>query len=162
MTMRNRRWKSARPASLSEAMDLCLEHATAVHRRTAKVLADLMGVEIKTFYRWMADTSMPLNRVRQFETFCGCCFISEYLCLAHGDKVVIDIPLGKKVGVADLADVQCNFGQAIALLSRFYDKGEALDETIAAVTTTLTQLAYQRGNVLKAGAPELELFGAEQ
>lgn len=161
MTVRNRRWKSIRPTSLSEAMELCIEFA-AENRRPVKVLADLMGVENKTLYRWLAETSMPLNRIRQFEEFCGIAFISEYLCLAHGNKVVINIPAGKKAGVEDIAQVQGDFAEAIALLSRFYQNGEAIEATIAALTTSLTQLAYQRSNVMKAGAPELDLFVCQE
>lgn len=161
MTVRNRRWKSVRPTSLCEAMELCVDYANEVHRRPVKVLADLMGVEVKTLYRWLADTSMPLNKIRQFETFCGASFISDYLCLAHGDKVVVSIPAGKKAGVEDLAEIQGNFAQAIALLSRFYQNGDALDDTVSALTTTLAQLAYQRCNVLKSATPELGLFGGD-
>jgi hypothetical protein len=144
-------------------MELCVEFAAEVHRRPTKVLADLMGVELKTLYRWLADTSMPLNKIRQFETFCGVSFISDYLCMAHGNKVVISIPAGKKAGVEDIAEIQGNFAEAIALLSRFYQNGDALEATVSALTNTLTQLAYQRSNVMKAGAPELDLFiGADQ
>lgn len=157
MTVRNRRWKSIRPTSLSEAVDLATEFAAA-DGKPAKRMADFMGVELKTYYRWLAENSMPLNRIRQFEEFAGVSFISEYLCLAHGGKVVINIPAGKKAGVADLAEVQAGFAEAIALLARFYQNGEALEETISALTTTLTQLAYQRSNVMKASAPELALF----
>lgn len=161
MLLRKRRWKSVRATSLSEALELCVEYSTE-QRRTIKVLADLMGVELKTLYRWMADTSMPLNRVRQFETFCGVSFISEYLCMAQGDKVVVAIPAGKKSDVTDLAELQGNFSEAITLLSRFYQHGEALEETLTALTKTLSQLAYQRSNVIKVDQPELGLFGAEQ
>ncbi|AKU24834.1 hypothetical protein ACZ75_10905 [Massilia sp. NR 4-1] len=156
--MRKRRWKSVRATSLSEAVDLCVEYASE-QRRPIKVLSDLMGVEMKTLYRWLSDTSMPLNRVRQFEAFCGMSFIGEYLCMAPGDKAVVSIPAGKKASVTDLADVQGNFSEALTLLSRFYQHGEALEETVAALTNTLSQLAYQRSNVLKVGQPELELFG---
>jgi hypothetical protein len=162
MSARNRRWKSVRPTSLSEAMELCVEFAAEVHRRPIKVLADLMGVELKTLYRWLAETSMPLNKIRQFETFCGCSFISDYLCVAHGNKVVISIPAGKKAGVEDIAEIQGNFAEAIALLSRFYQNGDALEATVSAITNTLTQLAYQRSNVMKASTPELALFGGDQ
>jgi hypothetical protein len=158
MTIRKRRWKSVRPTSLSEAMDLCVEFA-AEQRRTTKVLADLMGVEIKTLYRWLSENSMPLNRVRQFETFCGISLVSDYLCLAHGNKVVIEIPAGKKADVTELAEVQCCFAEAMALLARFYQNGDAVDATVAALTKTLSQVAYQRSNVIKTGEPELELFG---
>ena len=161
MITRNRRWKSVRPTNLNEAMELCVEFA-AEHRRPAKVLADLMGVEVKTLYRWLAETSMPINRIRQFETFCGISFISEYLCMAHGDKVVINIPAGKKASITDLAEVQGSFSEAIALLSRFYHRGDAFDETVIALTNTLTQLAYQRTNILKSAEPELGLFEGER
>ena len=48
--MRKRNWKSARPSSLDEAIELCADHASEVLRRPAKVMADLMGVELKTYY----------------------------------------------------------------------------------------------------------------
>jgi len=160
MSLRKRRWKSIHATSLSEAMELCVEFAAA-HRRPIKVLSDLMGVEVKTLYRWLSDTSMPSNRIRQFEAFCGCAFMSEYLCLAHGDKVVVSIPVGKKADVADLAEVQGNCAEAITLLSRFYQTGEGVDETVSALTNTLSQLAYQRSNVQKVSQPELVLFGSD-
>lgn len=157
--MRNRQWKSLRPSNLSEAVELCIEYATAKKRRPVKVLADLMGVDSKTLYRWLSDTSMPSNRIRQFEDFCGVSYVSEYLCLASGNKVVIDIPAGKRANVTDLAEVQASSSEAISLLARFYQSGAGLDETVAALTTTLTHLAYQRSNVQKAGAPELDFGG---
>ncbi len=161
MSLRKRRWKSVRATSLSEAVELSVNYA-AEHRRPIKVLGDLMGVEVKTLYRWLSDTSMPLNRVRQFEAFCGVPFISEYLCMAAGDKVVVSIPTGKTAQVTDLAEVHGNFSEALTLLSRFYQNGEAVEETVIALTNTLSQLAYQRSNVLKSGQPELELFEGQR
>lgn len=158
MISRKRKWKSVRATSLSEAMELCIEFSTE-NRRPIKVLADLMGVETKTLYRWLAETSMPLNRVRQFETFCGICLISDYLCTAHGDKVVVCIPTGKKADIADLIEVQASFAEALTLLNRFYQNGGDVENTVSALTKTLTQIAFQRANVLKVGQPELALFG---
>lgn len=159
--MRKRNWKSVRPSSLSEAFELCIEFASE-QRKPVKVLADLMGVEVKTLYRWLAETSMPLNRVRQFEAFCGATFISEYLCLAHGNKVVVDIACGKKASVGNLAEVQANAAEAMALLTRFYAEGSDAESTLAAVTRTLTEFAYHRQNVQKTAAPELALFDEGQ
>ncbi|MDQ2822427.1 MAG: hypothetical protein M3Y65_18960 [Pseudomonadota bacterium] len=139
-------------------MELCVEFA-GEHRRPIKVLADLMGVDPKTLYRWLAETSMPLNKVRQFETFCGIAFISEYLCLAHGNKVVVAIPTGKKSGTGELAELQAVFADAIGLLVRFHQHGTDVDGTVQALTETLVQVAYQRSNVLKVTTPELGLFG---
>lgn len=156
--MRKRNWKSAHPSSLSEAMELCVEYAST-QRRPVKVLADLMGVESKTLYRWLADTSMPLNRIRQFEAFCGIALVSEYLCTAQGNKVVVAIASGKKAAVAELAEVQANAADAMALLARFYQDKVGLADTVAALTMVLSQVAYHRENVMKTGEPELELFG---
>jgi hypothetical protein len=156
--MRKRSWKSVRPGSLHEAMELSVEFA-AEHRRPIKVLADLMGVDNKTLYRWLGDTSMPINKIRQFESFCGIALISDYLCLAQGDKVVIAIPSGKKADVAELAELQGTFADAMALLVRFYKDGRDVDSTVQALTTTLGQIAFQRSNVMKVGSPELPLFG---
>jgi len=140
---------------------LCVEFASE-HRRPVKVLADLMGVETKTLYRWIADTSIPLNRMRQFESFCGVSLVSEYMVMAQGDKVVVAIPAGRKSDVTELAEVQASFAEAMMLLSRFYRNGESLDSTVDALTRTLSQLAYQRSNVMKAGAPELDFSGNGQ
>ncbi|WP_243772011.1 hypothetical protein [Burkholderia anthina] len=153
-TMRKRSWKSQHATSLSEAFELCVEHA-AERRRPAKVLADLMGVELKTLYRWLAETSMPLNRVRQFEEFCGARFVSEHLCVADGRRVVIEIPTGRRPGVADLSGLQSAFADAAAVLCRYYASGHEQVDAIAALTHAMTQAAYHRENVTKDRAPEL-------
>jgi len=101
-------------------MELCIQFASE-NRRPPKCIADLMGVPTTTLYRWLADISMPLNRVRQFEEFCGAAYVSEYLCLAHGDKVVISIPAGKKSNVTDLAEVQASFSESMMLEYRYGD-----------------------------------------
>lgn len=146
------------PTSLDEAIERQLD-AAAKLGLVPKKMADLMGVEVKTYYRWLAESSMPLNRVRQFEAFCKASHISEYLCTAQGYKVVIAIPSGKKAAVIELSEVQANAADAMALLARFYQDKVGLDETVSALSRVLSQVAYHRENVLKAGEPELELFG---
>ncbi|HDR9101569.1 TPA: hypothetical protein QDA86_004966 [Burkholderia vietnamiensis] len=152
--MRKRTWKSLHATNLSEAFELCVDHA-AERRRPAKVLADLMGVELKTLYRWLAETSMPLNRVRQFEEFCGARYVSEYLCIADGRRIVIEIPTGRRPGVADLSSLQSAFADAAAVLCRYYAAGHEHSEAVMALTHAMTQAAYHRENVAKDRAPEL-------
>lgn len=158
--MRKRQWKNAQAHNLDEAIQLVAEWAEEKNRRPAKVMADLMGVELKTYYRWLAESSMPLNRIRQFEMFAGCHFISEYLSLAAG-KAVIDIPTGRRLQPADILDVQANFSEAMSLLVRHYQQGESLEQTVAAIGVVLSQLAWHRENVTRAGTPELDLFAGE-
>ncbi|MCP2041440.1 hypothetical protein L1281_002040 [Neisseria sp. HSC-16F19] len=154
--------------NIRQAKATSLDHAIALTKRYAKerrlpskVMADLMGVELKTYYRWLLDNTMPLNRVAQFEALAGCRFISEYLCVMHGDKVVIDIPRGRKGKTADVARVQSQTAAAIALLARWHEDGNGVEETIAALTQVLSLLAYQRENVKKAETPELWFGGAD-
>lgn len=148
--------KNAKATSLDEAIALTKQYAKE-HRQPSKVMADLMGVELKTYYRWLLDATMPLNRVPQFERLAGCHFISEYLCVMHGSKVVIDIPRGRRGRPADVARVQGRVAEAIHLLIRFYEEGVGEDEAVAALTETLSVLAFQRENVLKMETPELML-----
>jgi len=141
-------------------MQMCIDAAEQL-RRPPKVLADLMGVSTSTLYRWLADRSIPAHLIRQFEAFCGGGYVSEYLCTANGGRVVIDIPTGKCASVADLAEMQGNSSNAFTLLSRFYEGKTSAEETLQALTTTLTDIAYQRQNVLKHAEPELGLFEGE-
>jgi hypothetical protein len=146
--------KTRLATSLDEAIQMCADYAAEKLRRPPKVLADLMGVPLSTVYRWLADSSMPLNRLRQFEAFCGCGYISEYLCAASG-KIVINVPIGRGASVTTLAEAQTNSAHAFALLAKFYEKRASAEETVEALSITLSDLAYQRQNVAKHAEPEL-------
>lgn len=93
--------RQAKATSLDHAIELAKRHAKEQHR-PSKVMADLMGVELKTYYRWLLDNTLPLNRIAQFEALTGSRFISEYLSVLHGDRVVIEIPRGRKGKAADV------------------------------------------------------------
>ena len=151
--------RQAKATSLDHAIELAKRYAKEQHR-PSKVMADLMGVELKTYYRWLLDNTLPLNRIAQFEALTGSRFISEYLSVLHGDRVVIEIPRGRKGKAAEMAQVQSQTAEALALLAKWHEDGSGVDETIAALTNVLALLAYQRENVKKVGNPELD-FGDE-
>lgn len=92
--------RQAKATSLDHAIELAKRHAKE-RRLPSKVMADLMGVELKTYYRWLLENTLPLNRIAQFEALTGSRFISEYLSVLHGDRVVIEIPRGRKGKTAD-------------------------------------------------------------
>ena len=87
--------RQAKATSLDHAIELAKRHAKE-RRLPSKVMADLMGVELKTYYRWLLENTLPLNRIAQFEALTGSRFISEYLSVLHGNRVVIEIPRGRK------------------------------------------------------------------
>ncbi|NHR06492.1 hypothetical protein HA052_14960 [Chromobacterium haemolyticum] len=148
------------PSSLDEAIERQVD-AAAKRGLVPKRMADLMGVEVKTYYRWLADSSMPLNRIRQFETFCMASHISEYLCMAHGDKVVVAIPSGRSAKASDLGEMQANFGEVIMLLEQCYRDKTSIAETLTLLSVVLSQAAYHRENIRKICQPELDFQGAQ-
>ena len=79
--MRNSK-KQPKATSLDHAIELAKHHAKE-RRLPSKVMADLMGVELKTYYRWLLENTMPLNRIAQFEALTGSRYISEYLSVLH-------------------------------------------------------------------------------
>lgn len=149
-----RKPKPMHAITLRDANEMCIA-AAAARRRPAKVMSELMAVELKTYYRWMSDLSMPLNRLFQFEEFCGARYISEHLCVADGQRIVIDIPTGRRPSIADIAQLQRVFADAAAALCHYYESGDERDAVITSLTTAITQAAYHRANVAKDRAPEL-------
>ena len=58
--------RQAKASSLDHAIELAKRYAKEQHR-PSKVMADLMGVELKTYYRWLLDNTLPLNRISRVE-----------------------------------------------------------------------------------------------
>lgn len=148
--------KNVKATSLDHAIELTEMYAEK-KRKPSKVMCELMGVEYKTYRRWMIDGTMPLNKLMQLEHFAECQFISEYLCVFHGDKIVIDIPRGTKGKVTDLAELQAKMAEAVSHLAKFYQNKETADEAIMAINESLSSLAFQRENVQNYSTPELLL-----
>ena len=157
--MSKRILKSAKATSLDHAIELTEEFA-AQKRMPSKVMCELMGVEYKTYRRWMIDGTMPLNKLFQLERLAGCHFISEYLCVFHGNKIVIDIPRGTKAKVKDIAQLQSELASVITFLADFYHEKSSADATILALTAAISDLAFHRENVVKNENSELG-FGEE-
>lgn len=155
--MANRDWKKARAASLPQAMELCLEHARAVHNRSVDNVADLMGLPNKwRLYKWVENADLPARYLRGFEHACGCDFITRYL--AHSaHRLLIDIPRGRRVEATDLHALQQLTNEAVGALIAFAAGHVEAEDVIAATTRAMEGLAWHRANAEKHSQPELEL-----
>lgn len=154
----NRKLK-AKATSFDHAIALTKDYAKA-NGRPSKVMADLMGVEPKTYYRWMLEGTLPLNKLLQFETLAGCHFISEFLCVFDGCRIVIDIPKGKKATTKDVAVLQSLLASTVSQLSDFYGSSlEDVQETLELLNQSLSMLGFHRQNIQLASAPELDFSG---
>lgn len=161
MTRRN--WKLARPASLTEALRLCVEFAKERHNKGIERIADQMGVSHDSLYKWVATGRLPANLLLGFELACGCHFATTWQALAAG-KLVIDMPTGAKATPADLVAANTCFARAWQLLADFYAAPAKGDASLvqAALNAHLEQVAWHSANVGCSGTPEFDFFGGEQ
>ncbi|MGE4501947.1 MAG: hypothetical protein AB7D03_03655 [Thiomicrospira sp.] len=151
-------WKKARAKSLAEAFWLVKEHGKAKRNLSVARIAELMGLEDESLlYKWMKNGSMPVHKLHSFEYVCGANYVSVYLA-SSDNKLLIDMPTGKALCDVSVLDMQGRFSEAVGLLIKFAAGGAEVDETVAALTDSMRDLAFHRENVQKAFTPELD-FG---
>lgn len=154
---RVRFWKRHVPTSLRAAVDDSLAYALEAHNLSVEQIAELMSYgSFWTLYKHLADLNLKLTQVRAFEHACGIDLLSRYFAAGAG-RLVIDIPTGRAANAEDMQALQLNINQAVGALLAFYSGKEGADATLAALTTSMTELAWHRENVRKSASPELQL-----
>ncbi|WP_026608705.1 hypothetical protein [Methylocaldum szegediense] len=151
-------WKRQQPRSLRHGMELCLEHARVKANASVDRIADLMGLANKwVLYKWMESGRLPAVLIRPFETACGIDYVTRYL--SHSArKLLVDIPTGRKATGRDINSLQASFAEAVAVLLRHYEGKTPVDETVAALTGVLEELAWHRAEVERRAAPQMDVF----
>lgn len=159
--MARRNWKRTSATSLRHGMELCLEYAREKRNLSVDRVAELIGLSSKwTLYKWLENGRLPAILIRPFEHATGATFVTRYLATsAH--KLLVDIPNGKPAKDADLLALQTQFNDSVNVLARFYRGDAGAEETIAALTGAMSDIASHRENVGKSLAPELGLFEEE-
>ena len=155
--MARRNWNRVSPCSLRQSMELCMEFARERHNRSVDRIADLMGLANKwVLYKWLESGRMPAILIRPFEAACGIDLVTRYI--GHSaNKMLIEIPTGRKVTATDLNELQSSFAGAVSLLVEFYERKSGSDEALAALTGLLEDVAWHRKNVQEHLQPGLEL-----
>lgn len=149
--------KRQRGNSLVHAMRLCKEWAQVKRHLSVERIADRMGATHDSLYKWLATGRMPAILIPAFELACGCHYVSEWLA-ASADRLVVDMPTGRKAEGTELLDMNSSCAAALQLLTTFYAAPQAADTeaTLAALRLHLEQVAYHHRNVAAYAAPELE------
>ena len=156
-TIRRRR-VIKRARSLSDAMDMCMEHAEQKLRRPLKRVADLMGERYDWLHNCLSKGTLPANKIATFELACGATCVTEWIC-ANAHLLAVEIPSGRKLKEADVMSLKQHFDDAVGQLIGFY-KGEVEQgETLAALAALMSEVGWHSANVERANCPELELFG---
>lgn len=134
-----------------------MEYAREKHNRSVDRIADLMGLANKwVLYKWLESGRMPAILIRPFEAACGIDLVTRYI--GHSaNKMLIEIPTGKRVTSTDLNELQSSFAGAVSLLVEFYERKNGSDEALAALTGLLEDVAWHRKNVQEHLQPGLEL-----
>ncbi len=149
--------KRQRANSLVHAMRLCKEWAQVKRHLSVERIADRMGATHDSLYKWLATGRMPAILIPAFELACGCHYVSEWLA-ASADRLVVDMPTGRKAEGTELLDMNSSCAAALQLLTQFYAAPHAADPeaTLAALRLHLEQVAYHHHNVAQYATPELE------
>ncbi|MDI5877265.1 MULTISPECIES: hypothetical protein [Shewanella] len=159
--MSRRNWKKVRANSLRHAMELCLEFAREKQNLSVDRVADLMGLPSKwTLYKWLENGRIPAVLIRPFEHACGADYMTLYIA-ASSNRLVVDIPSGRKATNAEVNELQGSFSDAMGLLIRFYQGQSAAEDTITALNHVMGGIAWHSENVSKSQTPELAMFDGE-
>ena len=159
--MSRRNWKKVRANSLRHAMELCLEFAREKQNLSVDRVADLMGLPSKwTLYKWLENGRIPAVLIRPFEHACGADYMTLYIA-ASSNRLVVDIPSGRKATNAEVNELQGSFSDAMGLLIRFYQGHSAAEDTITALNHVMGGIAWHSENVSKSQTPELAMFDGE-
>lgn len=158
--MAARKWKPMRPAhSIGHATEMDLAHALKNYNRSIKTVAGLMGTKLDTFYKQLAEDRIPVCAVAAFGHACGSHYLTDFLS-AQAGRLVVGMPTGRATPL-NLAELQVFQSEVLALLMRCYERKADPRETADALTALLGEIAFQRENVLRLDAPELDLFGGQ-
>lgn len=159
--MSRRNWKKVRANNLRHAMELCLEFAREKQNLSVDRVADLMGLPSKwTLYKWLENGRIPAVLIRPFEHACGADYMTLYIA-ASSNRLVVDIPSGRKATNAEVNELQGSFSDAMGLLIRFYQGQSAAEDTITALNHVMGGIAWHSENVSKSQTPELAMFDGE-
>jgi len=156
-----RNWKKVIPRSHTEALRLCKDYAKEMHNLSIERIADEMGVTADILYKWLANGSMPLNRIRSYQLACRCNFVTRYMAYSDGN-LLIPIPAGKAITDGDMMQLNQSFHSAMTLLAGFYKGATDTNETMDALVAHMQATGWHHANVQKHLQPELDFVAEEQ
>lgn len=149
-------WKRIIPHSLVKALNLTKEHGKEKHQLSVERIADRLGVSDSCLYKWLGDSTMPINRVIAFEQACGINFVTQYLAHSQG-YLLVPTPTGRKAEHKDLGELQLFMTQVMALIIKANDGQTGAESAIDGIKTLMEDLAFIQKNVAKNELPQNEL-----
>jgi len=155
--MIRRNWKRYQPPTLRDALQGDKDFALERHNLSIERIAERMGeVDHWSLYKWIANGRMPLVLLPAYEHACGIGLVKRWMA-ASDNKLLVDMPIGRKATGGDMVEINSGFASALQLLTDFYaTNGSNPAETLDALRLHLEQMAYHQQNVAQFATPELE------
>jgi hypothetical protein len=147
-------WRNVRPTNIQDAFSWCIRYAKHKHNHSVESIADVMGVNHWTLYKWIGEADMPAKLIRGFENACGVDYVSRWLIESAG-KMVIEIPRGKQCGPHEIQHLQAVYHVAVGELMGFYEDAKDIDSALSAIQASLEQTSWHKHNVEKYRQLEL-------
>jgi transcriptional regulator with XRE-family HTH domain len=139
---------------LLHALRLSKDFARERHNLSVERIADRMGIGADLLYKWLANGRLPAILIPNYETVCGCHFVSQWLAMSAG-KLVIDIPAGRNAGARDVHRLQGLLNDAAGQIIKFAEGASDAATTLAAILAGMAGLAWHKTNIEKHVQPEL-------
>ena len=149
-------WKRQVPHSLVKALNLTKEHGKENAQLSIERIADRLAVSDSCLYKWLGDSTMPVNRVIAFEQACGINFVTQYLAHSQG-YLLVPAPTGRKAQHRDLTELQLFMTEVMALIIKSNDGQTSAESAIDGIKTLMEDLAFHQKNVAKQDQPQNEL-----
>ncbi len=152
-----RNWKRYRPTDLRSAIEACVDYAADKKNRSIDRIADRMGTNKWTLYKWIESGKLPANQIAPFELACSSPpFVSIHLSLVAG-FLPVQIPTGKRPTGDETLEVQSVCNSAVQEIVRFARDEVEAEDVVAAILPALQQLAFHKNNAERFIQPELSL-----
>jgi len=145
--MSRRTWSHMQPTTIGAAMETCLLYARERHNLSVDRVADRMGANKWSIYKWTANGRMPTALIRPFEHACQSpAWLTKHLC--HGAHLLaVPIPTGRRIQPARINELQAACARSIELLAELPSGLMTPAAVVTQLTTTMEMIAAIRAAV---------------
>ncbi|MBD1584842.1 hypothetical protein, partial [Pseudoalteromonas sp. S16_S37] len=140
---KRRQWGRIVTRSLPESLQICKEHAQATRNMSVPRIADRTGVSTDMLYKYLGSGDMPSSLLIPYMAATGKEYPLQYM--AHSlDKLLIDMPKGKKPSMPTLNHLNQFANQVIGMVMQLEEGGGNAQHVADQLVLLMQDLAYHK------------------
>lgn len=148
-----RQWSRIMPRSLPESLQLCKEHAQSAKQMSVPRIADRCGMSSDMLYKRLGGGDMPASLLIPYMSATGRVYPLMYM--AHSlDKLIVDMPKGKKASHSNLTHLNQFANQVIGLIMQLEEGAANAQHVADQIVLLMEDLAAQKLEVEKQAEPQ--------